>query len=124
MLIAGRFDYFSRGIGEALPEYDQHKARLPDLWIEETILLYYPYPVYFFVNRQYPQLAERVQRGLQLMLEDGSFDEYFLKYHDRMLTQAQVEDRKLFRVDNPFLPSGVPYDREELWFDPGNYGKD
>jgi ABC-type amino acid transport substrate-binding protein len=124
MLIAGRFDYFSRGISEALPEYNLHKGRLPDLWIEETILLYYPYPVYYFVNRQHPELAERVQRGLQLMLEDGSFDEFFLKYHDSMLEQAQIKDRKLFTIDNPFLPADVPYDRKELWFDPINYGKE
>jgi hypothetical protein len=124
MLIAGRFDYFSRGIGEALPEYNQHKTRLPDLWIEETILLYYPYPIYFFVNHQYPKLAERVQRGLELMLEDGSFDEYFLQYHEPMLEQAGIKDRKLFRIENPFLPPGVPFDRKELWFDPAKYGKE
>lgn len=124
MLIKGRFDYFSRGIGEALPEYNFHKEKLPDLWIEETILLYYPYPVFFFVNRQYPKLAERVQRGLQLMLEDGSFDEYFLEYNKTMLDQAHIKDRKLFAIDNPFLPPDVPFDRKELWFDPASYGKE
>jgi hypothetical protein len=121
MLIAGRFDYFSRGVGEALPEYNLHKERHPDLWIEETILLYYPYPVYYFINRQHPKLAERVERGLQLMLEDGSFDEYFLKYNESMLEQAQLKHRKLLMIDNPFLPTDVPYDRKELWFDPTNY---
>jgi hypothetical protein len=123
MLVAGRFDYFSRGIGEALPEYNRNKGRLPDLWIEETILLYYPYPVYFFVNKQYPKLAQRVEHGLLMMLKDGSFDEYFLKYHEPMLREARIEDRRLFTIDNPFLPSDVPLDRKELWFDPRTYRK-
>jgi hypothetical protein len=66
-------------------------------------------------------LAERVERGLQLMLEDGSFDEYFMKYNESMLEQAQLKHRKLLMIDNPFLPTDVPYDRKELWFDPTNY---
>jgi hypothetical protein len=56
------------------------------------------------------------------MLEDGSFDDYFLKYHKSMLDQAQINNRKLFVIDNPFLTTDVPYDRKELWFDPTNYG--
>jgi hypothetical protein len=54
MLIAGRFESCSRGIGEALSEYYLHKERFPDLRIEETILRYYPYPVTFslIINTQ------------------------------------------------------------------------
>jgi hypothetical protein len=42
MLIEGRFDYFSRGINEAPGEYLSRKDKYPNLFLEESILLYYP----------------------------------------------------------------------------------
>jgi hypothetical protein len=121
MLVVGRFDFFSRGIGEALPEYNLRKDRLPDLWIEETILLYYPYPIYYFVNRQHPKLAERIKRGLYRMLEDGSFEKFFWEYHRKIIDQARVKERKLFTIENPLLTPDIPLDHKELWFDPATY---
>lgn len=124
MLIVGRFDFFSRGVGEALPEYNLRKDQLPDLWIEETILLYYPYPMYYFINRQHPELAERLERGLRLMIEDGSFDKFFWKYYGPIIEKARVKNRKLFKIENPFLPPEVQLDHKELWIDLTTYEKE
>jgi hypothetical protein len=124
MLIAGRFDFFSRGIGEAPPEYNLRKDKLPDLWIEENILLYYPYPVYFFVNKQHPKIAERMERGLRMMMDDGSFDDFFWKYHKPIIDQAKVKGRRLFTIENPFLPPGIDLDNKKLWIDLTTYGNE
>lgn len=118
MLIMGRFDYFSRGISEAPSEYAERKDKLPDLFIEENLLLYYPWPKYFFVSKNTPELAERIERGLRMMIQDGSFDEHFIKYHRKDIERANLQNRRLFKIHNPLLPSTAPVDQKELWFDP------
>jgi hypothetical protein len=118
MLVKERFDYFSRGINEAAAEYEQRKEKLPDLFFEQHLLLYYPWPKYFFVSKDNPQLAERIKRGLMMMLHDGTFDQIFLKHHGETIEKANLKQRRLFRITNPLLPSEVPLRRKELWFNP------
>lgn len=76
MLKAGRFDFIPRTReeidAELLQFADQGFAELPG------VALQYRQPLYFFVARDKPQLAERLQRGLNLAAADGSFDALFL----------------------------------------------
>jgi len=118
MLMEGRFDYFSRGINEAPEEYEMRKDILPNLIIENTILLYYPWPKYFFTSKKNPVLAARIELGMRMMIEDGSFDKIFLKYHKKDIARVHLNSRKLFKIHNPLLPSTTPLDQKELWFDP------
>ena len=118
MLALGRFDFFSRGINEAASEYNARQAKLPDLWVEESILLYYPFPKYFFVSKRNPQLAKRIEKGLSIMISDGSYDRIFLKYHGDIIKSAKLNERKLFTIENKLLPLTVPLDRKELWYNP------
>lgn len=118
MLVDERFDYFDRGIHEVQDEYAARKKSLPDLLIEETLALYFPWPKYFFVPKKAPQLAERLERGLNIMIEDGTFDKIFWKYHRESIEAANLKNRRLFRISNPLLPATVPLHRKELWFDP------
>lgn len=76
MLKAGRFDFIPRTReeidSELLQFADQGFAELPG------VALQYRQPLYFFVTRDKPQLAERLLRGLNLAAADGSFDALFL----------------------------------------------
>jgi hypothetical protein len=118
MLVSGRFDYFSRGINEAPEEYAARKDDLPDLWVEEHLLLYYPWPKYFFVSKNAPLLADRLERGLNMMIKDGSFDEIFRKYHNDSIKAGNLKNRRLFTISNPLLPATAPLGRKELWYTP------
>lgn len=118
MLSAERFDYFSRGINEAPKEYEERKDKFPSLFIEQSILLYYPWPKYFFTSKKTPELAERIERGLRIMIKDGSFEQHFLKHHKQDIERVNLKDRKLFKIHNPLLPATAPVDQKELWFDP------
>ena len=118
MLVNGRFDYFSRGINEAPEEYAARKDDLPDLWVEEHLLLYYPWPKYFFVSKNAPLLADRLERGLNMMIEDGSFDEIFREYHGASIQAANLKNRRLFTISNPLLPATAPLGRKQLWYTP------
>jgi hypothetical protein len=117
MLIKGRFDFFSRSISEISFEYESRRNMYPDLHIEENILLYYPWPKYFFVNKKDHKLADRLLRGFNIMIEDGSYDKWFKKYHQKSVSEANFKDRKLFKLINPLLPKTAPLNKRELWFE-------
>ncbi|ABC28701.1 conserved hypothetical protein [Hahella chejuensis KCTC 2396] len=108
MLITERFDYFPRGINEAWDEYEQRHPFLPELKVEDSILMYYPLPVYFVVNKSNKKLAQRVEVGLQKAIANGGFDQLFFSHHQSMLERANLSERKLFILDNPFLPESTP----------------
>jgi hypothetical protein len=120
MLMFGRFDFFSRGINEAPSELKARKKQYPDMMLEETILLYYPWPKFFYVNKSNSKLADRIERGLKIMIKDGSFEKLFLKYNQRHIDAVNLKNRRLIRLSNPLLPATVPLERKELWYDPFN----
>ena len=120
MLVAGRFDYFSRSVDEAYREHDERKDRLPEMKVEENLLLYFPTTRYFFVQRSPAgeALARRIEGGLNEMIRDGSFDVHFKKYKGPLIERAHLNKRKLYRIANAYLSPETPLARKELWFDP------
>jgi hypothetical protein len=77
MLAAERFDFMSRGLYEVNFDLTSH----PDLALalETHVLLKYENPLRFcfFVNKNNPKLADRIERGLKIAKKDGSFDNLF-----------------------------------------------
>ncbi|MBF0204720.1 MAG: hypothetical protein HQK67_10505 [Desulfamplus sp.] len=106
-LEAKRFDFFPRGINEAWDEIEQFGASCPNIVVDPHNAFYYPYPVYFFVNKTNVKTAERITKGLNIAQNDGSFKNLFLKYHDGILKKAELEKRKFFILENPTLPKGT-----------------
>jgi len=120
MVVSGRFDFFSRGMVEVIEEFDQRKDKMPDLHIEETICVYYPWPFYFYFPKteEGKALAARVEEGLLQVFKDGSLEPIFLKYHGEALARFHLKDRKIFRLRNPLLSPETPLDNPLLWYDP------
>lgn len=75
MLAAKRFDYFSRGLYQIQSEVNLYPEL--GLKIEQELMLTYPNEVYFFVNKNNSNLAERLEAGLAIAQRDGSFDKLF-----------------------------------------------
>ena len=73
-----RADYFPRGI------YDVwHELTTPEFSafvLEQTLMLKYSAQYYFFVNHNNQALAERIETGLKLAQQDGSFDQLYFSY--------------------------------------------
>ena len=123
MLVARRFDFFSRSADEAYREYDERRGLLPEMKVEQNLLLYFPTTRYFFVRRDADgeQLAARIEDGLNLMVQAGSFDAHFLRYKGPLIARAKLKARRVFRVDNPFMSPqtrALFKMRPELWYDP------
>jgi hypothetical protein len=102
MLSAGRFDYFPRSVAEIYPELEAHAK--DGFVVESTMVLVYPQPAYIFVNKKNKALAARLERGWQIALGDGSFEELFLAKHGESLRRANLKNRKIFFLENPIGP--------------------
>jgi hypothetical protein len=101
MLAGKRFDYFPRGLYEIWDEQLVHADK--DLVIEESLMFYYPAPIYFFVNPRDKKLAERIERGLQLAMEDGSYHELFFSVPSfkRGYEELSNKERRIFDLEQP-----------------------
>lgn len=117
MLEGGRFDFFPRAIHEPWNEV----SRWDDLHltVEQNILLIYPFALYFFVAKENLELAKAIESGFRKAITDGSFNQLF--YADPTikdtLQKSNLNDRKVFRLDNPFMHPDTPVDEKELWLD-------
>ncbi|WP_024873233.1 substrate-binding periplasmic protein [Tolumonas lignilytica] len=116
MLAAGRFDAFPRGLNEAQMELDQRKQNYPQLAVEKTKALFFPYPVYFWVNKNNTALAQRIERGLKLSLQDGSFQKLFESYHASEIAKIKKEKREIIKLNNPILPAGNSSPDTSWWW--------
>ena len=118
MLSLRRFDYFPRGINEAWQEV---ATIAPDnLMVEQTLLLQYPSPIYFFFNSSNKALKERVEQGLLLAIEDGSFDLHLYNHPSikQALQLSKMSQRTLITLKNPLLSvqSKSILARKSLWY--------
>lgn len=104
MLAAHRFDIFPRSIHEIWDEVTAH----PRLVVEQNLMLHYPAPMYFFVSRKNPQLAQRLTLGLHRAVANGQFDEMFEAHRmtGDTFTQGNLLNRTVIQLDNPQL-SGI-----------------
>ena len=117
MLSVGRFDYFPRGLAEPFTEVESRPEL--KLEIERELMLKYPSPVFFFVNRKNPELAQRIEFGLRTAIEDGSFDELFYNHPaiNYALQESNFSSRRVFILANPLLTDETQkiLKEPELW---------
>ena len=104
MLVAGRFDYIPLGVMEVNDFIQQFGKYSFDVTIAPDILIYYPFPVLFQVSINYPELAERVERGLIIAKQDGSMDRLFEKYFSVELEELRATKNRLFILENKRVP--------------------
>jgi len=120
MLDKKRFDAFQRPIVQITEEYENHKKNMPDLSIEENLLFYYPLPMYFWFSKSNEGniLANRAKEGMLAMIEDGTYDTIFYKYHQQNVEKLNLKNRTVFSIENQLLSPKTPFDDTRLWFDP------
>lgn len=119
MLIAGRFDYFPRGVNEIFLEYDQRKAAYPQLAVEDSIVLHDNIPSLFFVSPRQPRLYRRIAAGMEILLKDGTLEKFVLQHHRDFLLRAKLCNRRRIDLPNPDIDPAI-LARKDLWLDPFN----
>ena len=120
MLINKRFDVLLRAAVEVLDEFEQRKDKLPEMEIEQSLILYYPLPMYFWFAKteEGRRLAARAEEGMRQMIADGTYDRIFAKYQSPKVERLNLKNRKVFKIENPFLGPETPFSDKRLWFDP------
>ena len=105
LLKSKAFDYTALGANEIEDVYKERVANLGGISIEPSTMIYYPYPLVFYVNPSRPELADRVASGLKVILENGQHDQIFQKHHGDVVRRLNLKQRKVFTLNNPILPT-------------------
>lgn len=116
LLQTGRVDYLSRGINEAWAEVEARKQM--DFVVEPTLLLYYPWPKYFFVNRNQPALAKRIEKGLEQMFASGAYEALFKSFHQSDIDRADLRKRRVFCLHNDEIDMAQVAAQKRYWWVP------
>lgn len=117
LLRRGRCDYFPRSIFEGPVEQKAFAAAYPDLEYNTSVLLHYPFPMYYFVNKNNKVLAERLFRGLDKLARSGELLA-FLQAHpiaQQVFPLSQFSKSVVFHLDNPLLPAETPLQQKDYW---------
>jgi ABC-type amino acid transport substrate-binding protein len=97
-----RADIFLIGANEIEREWKKH-ADVEQLNYDESLCIYYPLPKFFFLNKKNKQLANRIERGLQIAYASGQLRTLWDSYYGEALKFANLSERKIFRFDNPLI---------------------
>lgn len=96
-----RFDCFARSFDELNRDLQRPPAR--GLVAEQQLLLYYPQLSMIFISRSYPQLAERLEKGLTLAWQQGLVQQHFQRHYGEMIDEARCMQRRIIKLENPLL---------------------
>jgi hypothetical protein len=103
MLGYKRFECLALGANEIMETYHQKKAQYPFLTIDNSLLIYYDFPIYFYVSKKHPELAKRLQLGLEKLQKSGEFTQLFKQHHDKDLALLNLRQRKVFCLKSPYV---------------------
>lgn len=117
MADGGRFDYFPRGVHEPWEELNLN-ADL-NLTVEKNLMLVYPLTMTYYVAPNNQELHDIIYQGLERAIQNGAYDEFFLNHPmvRDALEKSNVSQRRVIRIDNPYLPASTPLDRPEFWLE-------
>ena len=99
------FDYVSFGANEVAGVFTERAAKSGKLIVDSSLLVYYPFPLVFYVNPNNPELAQRVTQGLKTITANGKLDKIFNRYFGADLKALNLQDRTKITLKNPILPA-------------------
>ncbi|WP_415911476.1 substrate-binding periplasmic protein [Neptuniibacter sp. QD37_11] len=119
-LAAGRCDFFPRGIHEGGPELMARREKYPNLRLFSDTIVYYPFPMYFFVRKGNIELAERLELGLERAIDSGEFDLLLEKHPitSTLFPLTQWGEKNIIAISNPLLPRDTPIKNSRYWIRP------
>ena len=128
MVDAGRCDLFTRAVFEAYHEMEERQETFPNLEIDGNILIKYKLASYIFVNPAREDLAHAIERGLEIAVQDGSFQRLFES--DQTVIEARknlnLSARTCIAIEHNYLSPQTAALPASAWggFDFGSDGDD
>lgn len=114
MLRGGRFDYLSRGVSELGAELADPRLAGSGMVVVPDIALFFPLDDFFFVRSGQGALRRDIERGLEAMLADGSYNRLLEAYYGEAMRAAAIDRRVILHVVGYPVPEGTPLDRFDI----------
>ena len=120
MVSKNRCDYFPRAIFEGYGELEVAQKKFDDLIILDDVLLYYPFPIYFFVNKENAALGHIIENGLEQMIDSGELDTFMRNHYvtSHAFPMEKWKSKRIFHLENPFLPETTNIENSRYWIAP------
>ncbi len=99
MVASGRADLFCRGINELPSEYYTYK-KIGNLTYDESFLLAYKMPLFFYTNKANVLAKQRIEEGLKIAYGDGSILRIWLKKYQDSIEFSNIKHRKIIHLKN------------------------
>lgn len=99
------FDYVTFGANEVTGVFNERAAKSGKLLIDSSLLVFYPFPLVFYVNPENKMLAARMTQGLQAISGNGELDKIFNRYFSADITAVNLPARTMITLKNPILPN-------------------
>lgn len=103
MLGYRRFDCLPLGATEVTHVYEEKKKQYPFLVIDDQLLIYYRFPIYFYISKNQPDVARRIALGFKKLKENGDFDRIFRQYHEEDLKVLNLRKRHMVCLESPYI---------------------
>ena len=116
MVARRRFDLFCRGANELLDEMKMHQ-HIQNLSYDKSMILFYPFPRFFYTNTANSSALERIQRGLEKSYEDGSLQSLWRQHYKASIDFVELDQRRLFVLENP-LVEHLDFDYQKYFYNP------
>lgn len=116
MVEHGRIDLFCRGANELQPEYNALKDA-GNLLYDETFVLHYSLPRFYYLNKKNKLARERIEKGLAAAYQDGSVNALWEKHFLASVNFVKLKQRREFKLENPFMNS-LHEHYEKYFYDP------
>lgn len=104
MLARKRIDYIPISITDVETALNIRPELAGELMLLPDITLHFALPIIFYVNIHEPQMAQRLEKGLNLARQDGSFERLFQTSFTHELALIRQGSPRRFMLDNPFVP--------------------
>lgn len=114
MLHSGRFQLLMRGIYEVEPELQAQQQAHPGLLVVNQFAVYTYMPMYFFVARNQPELAQRLEYGLKKAYANGQADRLFKSSFGDSLKLLRNKRLKIFRLPNTNIDKSF-FENDRPW---------
>lgn len=100
----GECDYISLGANEVESVFESITRAFPNLTIEPDLVLYYPFPLVFYVHPEKSELARQLELGLSHLIKKGTLNKIFEDYFGDCLAKLNIQKRAIINLSNPVLP--------------------
>ena len=98
------FDYVKSGANEVETVFRERASKFESLTISKSMMFFYSFPFVFYVNPLIPDLAKRIDEGLQRIRNSGVLDLIFNFYYPTIVENLGLEKKRCLFLKTPLIP--------------------